>query len=111
MAAHGIGFGAPKVDLDKLRGWKNKVVGKLTGGLDGLAKQRKVEVVRGTGRFVGPPRHRSRPARMASEASWLRALHHRRRLRAGEAAVHADDPRIMDSTGALELPRCRSDCW
>ncbi len=47
LAEHGIAFGAPKVDLDKLRGWKDKVVGKLTGGLAGMAKARKVEVVRG----------------------------------------------------------------
>ncbi|MDT8329362.1 MAG: FAD-dependent oxidoreductase, partial [Roseovarius sp.] len=53
MAHHGISFGKPKVDLDALRGWKDSVVGQLTGGLDGLAKARKVEVVRGTGKFTG----------------------------------------------------------
>src|SRR5204863_1269031 len=47
FGAYGIGYGAPTVDLDKLRDWKNKVVGKLTGGLAGMAKARKVEVVRG----------------------------------------------------------------
>src|SRR5438876_549442 len=46
--------GAAKVDLEALRGWKNKVVGKLTGGLTGMAKARKVEVVRGVGRFLDP---------------------------------------------------------
>ena len=51
-AEAGIEFGKPQVDLDKLRSWKQSVVDKLTGGLDGLAKQRKVEVVRGTGRFA-----------------------------------------------------------
>jgi dihydrolipoamide dehydrogenase len=54
LAEHGIAFGAPQVDLDKLRGWKDKVVGKLTGGLTGMAKARKVEVVRGLGRFLDP---------------------------------------------------------
>src|SRR5512144_2342 len=51
---HGITFGKPKVDLDGLRAWKNKVVGKLTGGLAGMAKTRKVEVVRGVGQFLDP---------------------------------------------------------
>src|SRR4029453_12100100 len=54
LAEHGIAFGAPKVALEALRGWKNKVVGKLTGGLSGMAKARKVEVVRGLGRFLDP---------------------------------------------------------
>ncbi len=52
MAAHGIAFGAPTIDIVKLRGWKDGVVKRLTGGLAGLAKQRKVTVVTGTGRFV-----------------------------------------------------------
>jgi dihydrolipoamide dehydrogenase len=54
LGEHGISYGPPKVDLDKLRGWKNKVVGKLTGGLSGMAKARKVEVVRGIGAFLDP---------------------------------------------------------
>src|SRR5690606_9173297 len=53
MGAHGVSFGKPEVDLDKLRGWKQGVVKRLTGGLVMLAKQRKVEVVRGTARFLG----------------------------------------------------------
>ena len=52
LTEHGVSFGAPKFDLDKLRAWKSKVVGKLTGGLAGMAKARKVEVVRGVGRFL-----------------------------------------------------------
>src|SRR5438477_1678912 len=52
MAAHGIGFAAPAIDLDKLRGWQDGVVKPLTGGLSGLAKQRKVTVVPGYGRFA-----------------------------------------------------------
>ncbi|WP_238182538.1 FAD-dependent oxidoreductase, partial [Methylobacterium trifolii] len=54
MASHGISFTAPQIDIDKLRDWKDGVVKRLTGGLVGLAKQRKVTVVRGTGRFVSP---------------------------------------------------------
>jgi dihydrolipoamide dehydrogenase len=54
LADHGVAFGAPQIDLDKLRGWKDKVVGKLTGGLAGMAKSRKVEVVRGIGQFLDP---------------------------------------------------------
>ena len=52
LAAHGIAFGEPRVDLARLRAFKDKVVGKLTGGLAGMAKSRKVEVVRGYGRFL-----------------------------------------------------------
>jgi len=54
MADHGVTFGAPNVDAVKLKAWKNKVVGKLTGGLAGMAKTRKVEVVRGVGQFLDP---------------------------------------------------------
>ena len=49
MGAHGLSFAEPQIDIDKLRDWKDGVVKRLTGGLAGLAKQRKVEVVRGTG--------------------------------------------------------------
>ena len=54
MAEHGISFGAPKIDMDKLRDWKSKVVGKLTTGLAGMAKARKVSVLQGFGQFTGP---------------------------------------------------------
>ena len=54
MAEHGVSFGEPAVDLDKLRAWKNKVVGKLTGGLAAMARTRKVTVVRGYGQFLDP---------------------------------------------------------
>ena len=56
MAAHGIDFGSPSIDIAKLAGWKDKVVGRLTRGLAGLAKQRKVQVVQGTGTFSSPHR-------------------------------------------------------
>lgn len=54
MSSHGISFGKPKIDLDELRDFKNSVVGQLTGGLSGLAKGRKVQVVQGYGTFTGP---------------------------------------------------------
>ena len=60
IAEHGVSFGAPKFDLDKLRAWKAKVVGKLTGGLAGMAKARKVEVVRGLGASSTPITSKSR---------------------------------------------------
>jgi dihydrolipoamide dehydrogenase len=103
MAAHGIEFGAPKVDIGKLRAWKGKVVGKLTGGLAGLAKQRKVEVVRGTGRFLGPY-----VVEVAHEGKSEKIRFAQCIIAAGSEPVALPfmpkGPRIMDSTGALELP-------
>ena len=60
MAEHGVKFGKPEIDADKLRDWKNKVIGRLTGGLTQLAKQRKVRVVHGTAQFESPNRLRAR---------------------------------------------------
>jgi dihydrolipoamide dehydrogenase len=103
MAAHGVSFGAPQVDLDKLRGWKNSVIKRLTGGLAGLARQRKVEVVRGTGCFVG-----SRVVEVTAPdgAKTLLGFEHCI-IAAGSEPVKLpfipNDPRIIDSTGALEL--------
>ena len=54
MSDHGIAFAAPSLDIDKLRGWKDSIIKKLTGGLSGLAKQRKVTVVTGVGTFLSP---------------------------------------------------------
>jgi dihydrolipoamide dehydrogenase len=103
MGAHGVSFGAPAVDLDKLRGWKNKVIGKLTGGLSGLAKQRRVEVVRGIGRFLSPHvievTHEGKSEKLRFEHCIVAA---------GSEPIALPflpaDPRVMDSTGALELP-------
>ncbi len=104
MAAHGVTFGKPTVDLDKLRNWKMSVVKKLTGGLKMLARQRKVEVVTGTGKFVSPnvvevKGDNGKAERIAFDQCIIAA---------GSEAVKLpnvpDDPRIMDSTGALELP-------
>jgi len=54
VADHGVVFGEPKIDLDKLRGFKDNVIGQLTGGLGGMSKMRKVDVVNGLGKFTGP---------------------------------------------------------
>jgi dihydrolipoamide dehydrogenase len=111
LSEHGIGFGAPKIDLEKLRAWKNKVVGKLTGGLAGMAKMRKVEVVRGVGTFLDPHHLEVELTEGTGQAKlgakkvvrFDKAI-----IAAGSEAVRLpflpDDPRIVDSTGALELP-------
>ena len=85
LASHGISFGEPKVDLAKLRAFKDKVVGKLTGGLAGMAKVRKVTVVQG----VGVPRPESPRGgnEGRQENRSLRLGDHRRRLAGGEASV------------------------
>ncbi len=102
MAAHGINFGAPTIERAKLRGWKNSVVGKLTGGLALLAKQRKVDVVRGVGRFVGP-----NVIAVTGTEGTERIRFEQCIIAAGSEAVRLpglpDDPRVIDSTGALEI--------
>jgi dihydrolipoyl dehydrogenase len=102
MAAHGVEFGAPKIDLDKLRGWKSKVVGKLTSGLAAMAKMRKVTVVQGTGVFVGPNHLAVETAGGKKTVGFTSAI-----IAAGSQSAKLpflpDDPRIVDSTGALEL--------
>ncbi len=103
MAAHGIAFGEPQLDIDKLRGWKESVVKRLTGGLTMLAKQRKVEVIRGNGRFAG-----SRVIEVtAADGTKQNIGFDNCVIGAGSEAVKLpfipQDPRIIDSTGALEL--------
>ncbi|WHZ34969.1 dihydrolipoyl dehydrogenase [Sagittula sp. MA-2] len=98
-AHHGLKFGKPEIDLDALRGFKNEVVGKLTGGLDGLAKQRKVKVVKGFGKFTGP----NMIDVEGTSVSFDQCI-----IAAGSEPVALpfiphDDPRVIDSTGALEL--------
>ncbi len=102
LSEHGIGFGEPKVDLDALRAWKNKVVGKLTGGLTGMARARKVTVLQGTGAFVGP-NHLAVEAKDGRKVvAFSNAI-----IAAGSQSAKLpfipDDPRIVDSTAALEL--------
>nr|WP_313761169.1 dihydrolipoyl dehydrogenase [Caballeronia sp. GaOx3] len=102
LAAHGISFGEPKVDLDKLRGFKEGVVKKLTGGLAGMAKARKVQVVTGVGSFVDPNHMEVQGADGKKVVKFKQAI-----IAAGSQAVKLpffpDDPRVVDSTGALEL--------
>ena len=105
MAEHGVTFSKPVIDPQGLRGWKDQIVGQLSGGLDGLARKRKVRVVTGHGEFlsahhlkVSRPDDSGKPQVIefeqcviaaGSESAWLPFL--------------PDDRRIMDSTGALEL--------
>ncbi len=102
MADCGVSFGQPQVDLDRLRGWKDKVVGKLTGGLATLAKQRKVSVVKGTGRFVSANHLEVTDGDTSKVIAFKTCV-----IAAGSEPVRLpglpDDPRIIDSTGALEL--------
>ena len=103
MAHHGVSFGKPKIDLDALRGWKEEVVGGLTGGLDGLSKARKVEVVHGTGKFTGPNMIEVAGDEGTTSVSFDNCI-----IGAGSEVVKLpfvphDDPRVIDSTGALEL--------
>jgi dihydrolipoamide dehydrogenase len=103
MGAHGIKFARPKVDIDALRGWKDKVVGRLTGGLAGLAKQRKVEVAQGVGQFLDPNH-----LEVTGDDGGRRVIRFEKAvIAAGSEAVRLpfipDDPRVIDSTGALAL--------
>ena len=110
LADSGVSFAAPQVDLDKLRAHKEKVVGKLTSGLAGMAKLRKVEIVRGYGNFIdanhlevelteGSAQGKTGGKKIIRFKNCI--------IAAGSAAVHLpfipQDPRIVDSTGALEL--------
>ncbi len=104
MAEHGMVFGEPSVDLDKLRGWKDSVVTRLTGGLAGLARQRKVTTVQGTGRFLGP----NAVEVAKSDGGSAVVTFETAIIAAGSEPVQLpfiphDDPRVIDSTGALEL--------
>jgi dihydrolipoamide dehydrogenase len=103
MAGHGIAFGAPSLDIDKLRGWKDGIVKKLTGGLSGLAKQRKVTVVTGVGTFLSPKSLLAKTADGEKTISFDQAI-----IASGSEPImlpfipHGDS-RVIDSTGALEL--------
>ena len=103
--SHGITFGKPKIALDKLRLWKESVIGKLTKGLEALAKQRKVQVLHGTGKFVTPHLMQVETAEGAKTVSFDHCI-----IAAGSNVTHIpgfpyDDPRIIDSTGALKLEK------
>jgi dihydrolipoamide dehydrogenase len=101
---HGVHFGEPKIDLEALRAWKASVVERLTSGLAKMAKQRGVEIVRGTARFVGPHEIEITADESTTTSSFGQAI-----VAAGSRLIEVpsipfDDPRVMDSTGALELP-------
>jgi len=103
MSQHGIVFDPPRIDLDRLRGWKDGIIERLTTGLGGLARQRKVAVLHGTGRFIAPDRLEV----SADDGSVTVVGFEQCIVAAGSEPVRLpgwpDDPRIMDSTGALEL--------
>jgi len=102
LAAHGVEFAEPKIDLGKLRAFKDKVVGKLTSGLAGMAKQRKVTVLQGIGSFVDPHHLVVETKDGRRTVRFAQAI-----IAAGSQAAKLpflpDDPRIVDSTAALEL--------
>jgi dihydrolipoamide dehydrogenase len=101
-ASQGVRFGEPQVDLDGLRGWKQSVVDKLTGGLSGLARQRKVEVVQGVATFTGPHTLSVSGPEGTTTVAFEKCI-----IAAGSSAARLpgvpDDPRVIDSTGALDL--------
>src|SRR5688500_5524178 len=102
LAAHGVSFGEPKLDLARLREFKDKVVGKLTGGLAAMAKLRKVTVVTGVGSFADPHRLAVETKDGRKSIRFTSAI-----IAAGSQAARLgflpQDKRIVDSTGALQL--------
>jgi dihydrolipoamide dehydrogenase len=103
IADHGVVFGDPEIDLDKLRGWKEKVVGQLTTGLASMSKQRKVTVFQGHGVFSDAHEMKVETADGSQKVSFRHAI-----IAAGSQAFKLpglpwEDPRVMDSTDALEL--------
>ncbi|QLE87201.1 MULTISPECIES: dihydrolipoyl dehydrogenase [Shewanella] len=103
VASHGVVFGEPQIDLDKLREFKTSVIGQLTGGLGGMSKMRKVDVVNGLGKFTGP-----NTLEVAGEDG-VKVIHFEHAIiAAGSRPIQLpfiphEDPRIWDSTDALEL--------
>ena len=102
MSTRGIDFGAPKINASQLNGWKDEVVGKLTSGLDGLAKQRSVTVLHGIGQFVS-----ANELEVERDGEITRIAFEKCIIAAGSEPSKLqglpDDSRIMDSTGALQL--------
>ncbi|MFW8565901.1 dihydrolipoyl dehydrogenase [Orrella sp. 11846] len=103
LSAHGISFEKPSIDLDKLRDFKSGVISKLTTGLAGMAKARKVTVKQGVGRFTGPNEIEVQSDNGSEKVQFSHAI-----IAAGSESVKLpmlpQDPRIVDSTGALSLP-------
>ena len=103
MADHGVEFGQPKIDVDKLRGFKQSVISQLTGGLASMAKSRKVKVIQGFAKFTSPNTLIINNEKGPSSLSFDQAI-----VAAGSRVsvlptFDIDDPRVIDSTGALEL--------
>ena len=104
ISGYGVTFGAPAIDTGKLRAWKDSVVGRLTGGLAGLARQRKITTVCGYGRFTSPHQLRVELAEGGTSViDFEQAI-----IAAGSEPltlpfIPASDPRVIDSTGALEV--------
>ncbi len=103
MSSHGIQFGTPEIDIDSLRSWKDSIVGNLVGGLTGMSKQRKVRVVEGYGEFLDPFHFR-----VVCEDGNSKTIKFEKAIIAAGSVPFSlpflpDDPRIVDSTGALEL--------
>ncbi len=103
MSHFGVKLGQPEIDIDALRGWKESVIKKLTGGLSGLAKARKVQVVQGKGAFSSPNTLAVETAEGTKTIAFKNAI-----IAAGSSVAKIpgfpyDDPRLVDSTGALEL--------
>jgi len=103
MSHHGVTFAKPKIDIDAIRTWKQSVIGKLTGGLTALAKQRKVQVVQGKAKFTSPNMLEVTTAEGVKTISFDNAV-----VAAGSSVARIpgfpyDDPRMIDSTGALAL--------
>ena len=103
VSHHGVTFSKPKIDIDKIRGWKESVIGKLTGGLTGLAKQRKVQVVQGIAKFSSTNSLVVETKDGKKTITFDNAI-----IAAGSSVARIpgfpyDDPRIIDSTGALTL--------
>lgn len=99
MAKHGIQFGIPRIDAVALGEWKNKIVGRLTGGLTQLAKQRKVKVIQGSARFQSANRLALDTGETIDFKQCIIAVG----SQSADLPGSPDDPRIVDSTGALEL--------
>ncbi len=103
IASHGVIFDKPKISIDKLRGWKESVVNKLTKGLKALAKQRKIDIINGTGKFTTPNLMQVETPDGTKTISFDNCI-----IAAGSSVARIpgfpyDDPRIIDSTGALKL--------
>jgi len=102
IAAHGVTFAEPSIDMGKLREFKDKVVGKLSSGITGMAKMRKVTVLTGVGSFVGP-NHMAVETREGRKIVGFKNAIIAAGSQSAELSSIPEDPRIVDSTGALEL--------